>query len=358
MDLEQLKRKFIKSQFSGKMRERTYRKLATFLRNGVSLPDALRIMYEHESEDGKYVNRPQAVILNDWRKQIANGRSFGRAVREWVPPGDRIILEAGEESGRLDQALENALFIQGSSRKIKSAIVGGLAYPALLMALAMGFMVMFGLWIVPAFEDVVPRQKWTGTAAKMAGVADFVNTWMLPTVLTFLALCGLVVWSLPRWTGPIRIKLDKYPPWSLYRLMQGSGFMLSMSALVRAGVQIPEILRILARGAPPRFQERMQATLRYVSNGINIGEALHKTGYNFPDVDTVKDLRSYANLDGFDENLEKIGRQWVEESVDMVKGQMVLMRNVSLIFLGVVFGTIAVGIFALQQTITDNTSTL
>lgn len=339
----------LKLQFGGPQRARVYRKLGSFLKNGVPLPDALRIMWKHATDDGKKPKNPTARILRTWLDQINNGRSFGRAVTGWVPNTDRIVLEAGESAGSLAVALENALFIQESGKKIKSTIIGGLAYPALLLLLALGFMLMFATQIVPAFEEVLPRERWTGMAASMADMATFVHRMMFPLGLAAGAGIACIIYSLPRWVGPTRARFDRFPPWSLYRLVAGAGFMLSCSALVKAGVQIPEILRILQRGAVPWYDERISGTLRHVSNGVNLGEALYRTNLGFPDVDTVQDLRSYAELNGFDETLEALGRQWVNDSVERITNQMALMKNVAMIALGLVFMSIASGIVALQQ---------
>lgn len=350
MDLskESINRAWLKFNFGGAQRARVYRKLGSFLKNGVPLPDAIRIMWKHATDDGRKPKDPVAQILRIWLDQIGNGRSFGKAVAGWVPSADRIVIDAGESAGSLAVALENALFIQESSKKIKSTIVAGLAYPLLLVILALGFLVMFATKIVPAFDEVLPRERWEGMAATMADISTFVAGAMMPLLFVVGAAVAACIWTLPRWVGPMRAKFDRLPPWSLYRLVNGAGFMLSCSALVKAGVQIPEILRILQRGATPWYDERIGGTLRHVSNGVNLGEALYRTGLGFPDIDTVQDLRSYADLNGFDETLEQLGRQWVVESVERIQGQMSLMKNVAMIILGVVFGAIATGITALQ----------
>ena len=349
MDFSGLENKLLHFQFGAKMRERTYRKIASFLRNGVSLPDTLRTIHEHATDDGRKPKDPLALVMRDWINKVSNGLSFGRAVNGWVPDADRIVIEAGEAAGGLADALDNALFIQQSAKKIRSAIIAGVAYPAVLMILAIGLLVIFGQRIVPAFAEVMPRDKWSGTPALMGDISDFVSYGLMPTLVAFGMVIAGVLWSMPRWVGRARVKADTIVPWSLYRLNMGAGFMLSVSALVKAGVQVPEILRILMRGSKPWYYERISLTLSQVNNGINIGEALYRSRMNFPDKETVKDLRSYAGFDNFDETLELLGRQWVEESVDKVRAQMAVIKNMALILLGIVFGTIAVGIFSLQQ---------
>ena len=186
----------------------------------------------------------------------------------------------------------------------------------------------------------------------MATLSDFVNIYLVPTLIAFGVLIFLIVISLSRWTGRARYIFDKLPPYSIYRLSSGAGFLLAV-VMVKAGIPIPETLRILQRSAKPWYKERITVTLGYVNNGQNLGEALYRSKFDFPDKETVNDLRAYASLDGFDETLEKLGMEWMEESVDKIKAQASVLKNLSFILLGGVFMWIASGIFALQQQIAN-----
>ena len=349
-----LERVFAKLQFGTKQRVRVYRKLNRFLSNGVKLSEALDIMYGHASEDGRKPSNPLAIVLDDWRRQVRNGKGFGRAIQGWVPDSDRLVIEGGEAAGNLSVSIERAVMISGSSKKIRNTLIGGLAYPVLLFVVAIGFLVMFGTQVVPAFEEIMPREQWTGAGAQMAMMSDFVNNYLHWTLLALAGLVGLIVYSLPRWTGPRRTRFDRYAPWSIYRLIVGSGFLVTVSGMVKAGIPIPQILQMLQRGASPWYRERLQRALYFVNEGNNLGEALHKAGYGFPDKESVQDLRAYAGLNKFDETLDKLGTEWLEDSVARIEAQTGVLRNVSFILLGAVFAWIASGIFSLQQQITSS----
>lgn len=348
--------KFAQLSFSGKQRLSTYRKLIKFLKNGVPLAQALDIMWGFASEDGKKPKKGQAIAIDAWRKNVRNGMSFGRAIKGWVPDKDRIVIDAGESAGRLDIAIENAVFIHEGSKKIRSAIIAGLAYPFFLVLIAIGFMWMFGTQVVPAFDQVLPKENWTGTGASMAVMANFVNNYLTITIAGVGVVIAMMMASMPRWTGRARITFDKIPPWSIYRLSAGAGFLLAVSSMIKAGIPIPQTLRILMRDAKPWYKERISVTLSYINNGLNLGEALYKSGFQFPDKETVNDLRAYASLDGFDETLEKIGVEWMDESVEKIKTQASVMKNLAFVILGGVFMWIASGIFSLQQQIANSAS--
>lgn len=342
-----LQRIWLKLNFGVQERIRVYEKLNTFLTSNVSLRQALEIMYQHASDDGRKKNAPVALILLDWLRAIKNGQSFGHAIQGWVPDSDRLVIEGGEQAGSLPQAIERAILVSESLRNIVATIRNGLAYPCLLFTAAIGFLFFFGTTVIPQFEEILPREEWTGIAYQMAIMSDFARNW-LTWVLLFLGVVAVLIGAtMSRWTGTMRVRLDRYPPWSLYRLIVGSGFMLTTSGMIKSGIAIPKILTSLQRGASPWYVERLSRTLFQVKNGHNLGEALHRTGFNFPDKETVQDLRAYARLGKFDENLERLGQRWLTESVKRVKAQVSVLFMTSLLFFGGVFFWIAGGIFSL-----------
>lgn len=348
-----LNKVYIKSQLGQKQRLAAYRKIKKLLRNKVSITSALDNLYNLASDEGTKPKRPLAIIYDQWRQTVREGKTFGEAIDGWVPAKDQIIIASGESAGRLDTALENAAFIQQSSKKITTAIRKGLSYPALLISMTIGFMFVVARVMVPAFSDIKPKEQWTGSGAQMASLADFVDNYMVYVLSALATLIVLIIFSLPRWTGKLRAKFDKYPPFSIFRLNAGSGFLLSISALIAAGVSIPQALRIIRKTANPWYKERLDKTLAQMGNGKPFGEALYETKLDFPDKEAVSDIRVYAQLDGFEESLSELGSEWLEDSVEKIEEQSTLMRSVSILILAVVFVWIANGIFSLQQQVTN-----
>jgi type II secretory pathway component PulF len=341
----------LKMQFNEKQRLSTYRKLVKFMNNGVALTHALDTMYAYASEEGRKPKTPQAMAINAWRARVKEGKPFGESVRGWVPEADVTVILSGEKAGNLIVALENAIFLQQGSKKIKTALIKGLSYPFLLFSVALGFLVLAANNILPAFAEVYPPERWVGAGASMAFIANWVNTLIIPFVISAAIATAVLIYALPRWTGAIRAKLDGYPPFSIYRLSVGAGFLLSMAAMVRAGVAIPQALQLIRQSAMPWYKERLTATLRQMGNGKNFGEALYQTKLHFPEKEAVADLRAYASLKGFDETLQMLGAEWMDESVERIEGQTGILKNVALVMMGGVFMWIASGIFSLQQQI-------
>lgn len=351
--LDNLELKFAKWQFTGKKRNRIYRKLNRFLGNGVPLPRALDILWGHASDDGRKPKEAQAVIIDQWRRQVAEGRKFGHAIKGWVPDSDRLVIEGGEAAGNLTVAIEKAMAINESASKIKMTVLKGLTYPVMLVVAALSLLILIVRQVVPAFDAVLPRDQWEGVGAQMAFVAGLIDSYLYIGLGLTAAVIAVISFTLPRWTSGLRVRFDKYPPWSIYRLVLGSGFMLTVAGMIKAGIPLPTVLSMLGRDAQPWYRQRLIQTLKWVEEGFNLGEALHKTGYEFPDKESVQDLRAYAGLNKFDEALEKLGTEWLSESVEKIEIQTAALKNVGFLLLGGTFIWIYGGIFSLQQQISS-----
>ena len=125
--------------------------------------------------------------------------------------------------------------------------------------------------------------------------------------------------------------------------------MLIMSSMLSAGSSPLKIIATMRRSASPWLDERMAATERYLRGGENVGDALYNTGFDYPDHETVIDLRSYATQADFSSILRRIGDLWIEESVEKVEGQTSIMKNIAMGFAAAVIIGFLLSIFQLEM---------
>ncbi|PRP70966.1 type II secretion system protein F [Chromobacterium amazonense] len=339
-----------------KTRMRIYEKLGRFIGNGLPMAQAVAELHRHASRDGKKPNLPEALALAHWRRMILNGQPLSRALQGWAPQREISVLAAGEIAGRFDRAVQDVQFINQASTRINSALAG-LIYPVFLLFSTCLYLYIFGAQVVPAFDAILPKEQWQGAGKTMAALADFVGYGLLPSLMAVSLIAGAIVVTLNVWTGRVRQWLDFIPPWSFYRLVMGANFLISISALLHAGVSVPDALRIIAKQAGPWYRERLLAIRGQILNGArNLGDAMHRCGYQFPSEEIVMDVRAYAQLDGFENMLDKLARQWLDETVVLLNNQMAILRNLAILLMGLVFMWIAAGMFDLQQQISSSAS--
>jgi type II secretory pathway component PulF len=341
-------------EFNAKARERLYRKLAQLLKNGVSLDRSLLQIALIEDKRG---HRATAALLKRWRNSIENGMNFGQCVTPYVPAGESLLLETGSNSGRLQESFMNAADCVSQQRRVKAAIISSGSYPALLITVLIAALALASYNIIPAFGEVLAVDQWQGSAAMVASVAGAIREDGLTMLVSLILFCMIVSFSLPRWTGVTRRWVEKIIPYSIYRMWQGSAFLLSVASLMSSGVKLDDnALRRIASNASPYLQERIFAIARQLSAGLNFGDALAATGMEFPDSELIDDLRIYATLKGFETNLYNITNEWVGEVEAKVVAAMKILNTVALVAIAVTLGVLISSIFGVTQQIQDAAS--
>ncbi|HEX2544501.1 MAG TPA: type II secretion system F family protein [Ramlibacter sp.] len=346
MNAQALTRTWARWQFRGDSRTRQalWRKLAKLLGDGIPIIAGLQ-----ELRALRDPSSPMAFAIGEWIRGMNNGRKLSEVTGPWVSVEERMLILAGEQAGTLPQALHSVVQVQRAAAAVRRAVVAGLAYPAFLLALAVASLYFFGYKIIPAFSRVAGEDGWTGLARTMVGTAAFVQHWMHWLVLALaLLLAGFFV-SLPRWNSPLRTWLDRHPPFSIYRVMQGASWLIALSALVAAGMRIETAIEQLGRRGSAWARVRCDAALKGLRAGRNLGESLARSGYEFPDRLIIADLRLYASKAGFDEALRVIGEEWISESVERVQALMRVLFALALLLVGAVVMFIAAGFGAMQM---------
>ncbi len=337
-------------RMSGEGRLRIYRKIMSLLRNRFSLMDSLDRVFDIISNNGKNPGEPLAMAIAAWSRSLRNGDPFSVAIKGWAPNREALMLSTGDVSN-LDEALENLIKVTEGSSKMIGPLVNALLYPAFLSVMTILIIYGIGAYLVPPMAEAAPGIRWTGVARDLIVFSTFVQEhWIfifsLPPLIFFL------IWfTLPRWKGKTRAWFDRMPPWSLYRIFVGVSWLLSFSALVKAGTPVSKALRALRADANPYLLERIDRSLIYINNGDNIGDALLKTGYGFPDAEIIGDLRIYAELDNFQDALNKMANEWLEASVKQIEQKAAILNTLAILSVVAVVGWAVIGTFDMQDQI-------
>jgi type II secretory pathway component PulF len=347
----ELERRWARLQLTAKARIRLYRKISTLLSNGLPLLKVLEELQSRESDDGRKPNDALAIVLADWRRTVQNGRMLSEAMRGWVPGDEQMIIMAGEQAGRLETALRAVVGVVEAGSRIRGAIVGGLVYPVAILSLVMVYLYLFGTQVIPEFGRIADPAHWRGTARSLHLMSQFVQGWMPLVVALIVAAAVGVAVSMPRWRGGLRASVDRLPPYSIYRLMVGTSFLMAFSALQQAGMTVEKCLSRMRDGASPWLRERLDGALLGVKSGLNCGEALRNAGYGFPAREIVDDLCIYAEFRGFSEALQMLADEWMADGVATISAQMKVLNGFAIVVLALSIAWLVTGFFGIQQEI-------
>ena len=329
------------------------RKLASLLRNDFTLIDALERLEMVESHGGTRPREPFAIVMREWQKNLERGMTFSEATRGWVPQNETLLVTSGNLSN-LVVALENVGRVVDGTQRIRRAMTSAIGYPLFLLGLTFGIIIMVGLYLVPPLIEVAGNDiVWRGSAQSLVWLSNISIKYWYVFLVIFASVIAVVWVSLANWSGRLRAVFDKFPPWSIYKIQMSVGWLMSLGAMVSAGVTIPDAMRMLADSANKYLKSILERALRYIANGENLGRALADTGRDFPDSEIIGDLTIYADMNGFDENLNQVANDYLNESVRKMEKISNTMNSIGILLVSVIIAWVVLGTFQMQDQITS-----
>lgn len=355
--LDDLDRIVLRWQFGPEARISFYEELAPLMEGGVLLSDALKLMYDVETDDGRRTKSAKAAMLQECYRAVAGGFPLSRALGSWVSPEEWSLVASGEKSGRLIDdhegagAFTQAIRLITAKQQVSAAIATATVYPLILGCLLVFLLHMVSSELVPKLSRTTNPETWEGAAALLYGMSQFVMHYGALVLAVVIGSIVAVVASMPTLRGGLRVHLDNIPPWSVYRMMNGATFLVSVSSMLRAGIKLQDALNLLKGSANPWLRERIEATINGISVGKNFGQALRDAGYEFPDRKSVKKLVTLSSLQGFDKSIEQWSHRWMDTSIKRIQATAKALLLLGVVLVGVIMLMIIAGVGGIQDAI-------
>lgn len=344
-------------RFSADERVRLYERLERFVAHKVPLDEAIGSIYARlarpkkglfgrESRDGR--RHVYERILS----RLRLGKPFAEAAKEYLPSAEMVMVLVGEQSSNEAEGFRQARFVADVVRRMRGALVGALTYPAVLLALGCGFLVVIAAKFGPMMLEMAgdrPVAAWPLPSRMLYQLAELVSSYGIVAGVLAILLGYAVLFSLPRWherMGGVRRGLDKFvPPYTIYREYQAASFLIAIGALVKASVPVDEALARIASISAPWVKWHLRKMLVAVRKGVDPGAAFN-TGMLTDEV--VGYIEDFNRAGGLDEALTVVGVESVEDSLRRVKrSSSVLGFGAMLLVVGMIVliyaGMIAMG---------------
>ncbi|KYC14107.1 MULTISPECIES: type II secretion system F family protein [unclassified Pseudomonas] len=365
---------FYAKQFGKKERVQFYESLMGVLEDGIPIEVALETVEKAFSNSGKELH-PVSIICGEIAMTVRGGKSLAHSCRVHVPYDEASLIETGEETGNLVRAFRDCVRIIEIRQRISRLVRSVVALPSLTWSLMWALLYVIALWMVPSMTRRSDPETWTGVPALLFHLSNLVTQYGLVLLISLLAVIVMAVATLPVFCGlkikpnsptwqvqvsrtlqVARLRVESFPPWSLYKVLHGSIFLLNMSVMLRSGINQLDALAILNRSAPPWLRERLDAIHYGVSSGKNFGEALKLAGHQFPDAMAIHYLEVLATRKGFAESMERFANRWLEQTLVRVDATSKFLIAMSSVCMGVLMILVVVGIFQMAGSVMDSTS--
>lgn len=247
--------------------------------SGMPIGDCVRLMQQRLSDPTL-----KEVAGQLWR-ELSEGRTLNDALAlrpDLFPQVVIRMVEAGEATGKLAPILANVVDYLEEKEAIRSKIVGGLAYPAFIVCMALGVAVFLVTFLLPRIQKMLEA---------LGGDPNFFMRVLLggsdlaTTTGPFLLIGGVFgIISLMQWrrTSTGRRMTDAWIlriPLIGPIVSSGIYFQLSnlLGTLVQSGINMTETLRLTERTLDnTSISERFRTVRTEVNEGAGISTALRR----------------------------------------------------------------------------------
>ncbi|MDH0341962.1 type II secretion system F family protein [Chromobacterium haemolyticum] len=344
----------VRARFGSAARIEFYEAMSLLMENHVLLNDALKEMYKVASEDGKKPNNPRAIVIYDCMMGVGEGKPLSKVLEKWTNYQETSLIAAGEKSSNLTKAFADAVKIITAKQQIASAVAMATAYPIVLFGMTCMLLNMVATQLVPKLSKIVNPETWEGSAALLYQMAKYVTDYgQISLIAVVLGVAG-ISFSFPFFRGSVRIYIDKIPPWSVYRMLHGATFLLNISVMLQSGIKLQDALIMLSNNANPWLKERIDAALYGTGIGGNLGVALYRAGYDFPDKKAVQFLMVLASREGFENAISRFGERWMQMSIKNIQTVAKVMLAFGIISIGMLMVVVVTGADGIQNAIQAN----
>jgi type IV pilus assembly protein PilC len=288
-------------------------------------------------------SKPLAKALAQVSSDIQGGSSLAEALRKHPQIFVDLycnMVAAGEASGNLDVILVRLAEYQEKSYALRRKIKGAMTYPAVLLCITMGVIVVMLTFVIPTFAQMFSDMGGTLPLPTriVMGISDFFRN-----NIVYIALCVIAV--IIGYTSYYRtenghynvdkLKLRLPVLGNLERKSAVSRFSQTLSTLLSSGVTIIEALTVTAKTAGNKVLEKgLMRVLEKITGGLTIAEPLKDTGV-FPPmvIHMVAVGEKTGDLSGM---LVKIS-QFYEEEVDAAVDALTsIIEPIMIVVMGVI----------------------
>jgi len=255
--------------------------LATLLRAGLPLAQSLELLKDQQGDTHF------RALLEKVHQQVTTGVSLSDAFLSLGDVFPRLYansLRAGEHSGELEGVLTRYVDYQRLVDGVRKKIVAALTYPAVLVGLAIGLVVLLVAYVIPRFSDF-----YIGFGSELPlptrivlEVAQFVEKNLLLIIGAMIVVVYVIKWwkatpfgrrFVDRWT--LRFPMLG----GLAHLFALSQFTRSLSVLLNGGTPMVPALETASTSVKNVYiSELFLGCVREVQEGRPLSDALEDTG--------------------------------------------------------------------------------
>jgi type IV pilus assembly protein PilC len=333
------------------------RQLASFIRSGISLMEALDVIREGAA------NKRFNDVLVDVRESLSEGVSFSEALARHAsifPPYYLGILQSAELTGRLDSALDQLSGYIERDLDAKAKLKAALTYPIIVMCMSIAVVVVMAVFVLPKFTKFFENMHSKLPLATRMLVSVSHGTkkfWYVEVaMLGLFATLGVLGQKTAR-GRVVRDRLFLALPLvgQIVHYAVVERFCRILGAMVKAGVSLPESLAASIAGSNNRVVEKqLLVAQERMLEGDGLAGPLSEVDV-LPRA-ALQMIRVGESTGTLELQLENAAEYYARELEYKLKRLTSLFEPMVVLFMGGVVGFVAVALISAMYGVFQNSS--
>lgn len=221
-----------------------------------------------------------------------------------VPRSDAMLLTAVDRAADKPQALRALADAIDKQQQMLRLMLSYSALPTITIPICYALISLLGK-VILVIDDATPVYArdalWEGMNGWARAIAAFAQAWGAQTSIALGLALAAVLWSLPRWRGASRLRVEGWPIYGLYRDFQAGMLFSSMAMMLKTGETLQGSIDDITQRASPwmrwhlgrvvdALDENPTATLDAFRRGLlsshllSRAATLHRSCASFSDV--------------------------------------------------------------------------
>ncbi|HFL5519080.1 TPA: type II secretion system F family protein [Salmonella bongori] len=335
-----------------KQRLYLYQFCADMIDSGIPLYDSIqKLRDEGKGLLGKGFIGKLDLISN----RMAESESVNAVFAGLVPKDELSVIFSSEKSGSLSSGFRGIAEMINYRKELTSSIAKAVSFPLIMLVLALVVISGYAVKVFPAFERVVPTQRWpTVTQVLYSLGSSLYNGLWIYFLIFFIAAYIIIVLLLNNLTGNLRNNvLDRIIPFSTYKKMVCSVFISNLSSMLKNKVPINDSLTVLSQNANRWLYAHINTMLDNMARGDTYKDALN-TG--LLGKEEILNVSIYSGLPSFSDVLAAVALKARKDLAQAISRLSGLLKSLSTLVLGGCVVWVFVALFALSDTLSKMTS--
>ncbi|WP_409029393.1 type II secretion system F family protein [Gracilimonas sediminicola] len=329
------------------------KEIIDFTRNvGVMLRARLPLMKALATAEAQTSHKKFKPIVADIRKSVKKGNSLAKSLEKHPDVFDDIyrqLTKVGEVSGTLGEIMLRLSAYREKAYKLKQRIRMALAYPGMIIGVAIAAVSFLLIFVVPTFVDMYQdfQAELPAPTKMILAVSNFLTNYSL-IIGVAIILAGVGInYGLKTSKGKAFVDrlLFRIPYFGeLYTKSLVSQFTKTLATLLHSGITLSDALNILKESSNNLI---LQKEVSLMASSIRKGKSFKQSlsdSVIFPEmvIQMINVGEETANLD---EMLTQVADLYEEETDIMVEGLTSVIEPFLIVFIGLIIGVIIVALY-------------